>query len=386
LLVPVGRCGVQGAGMHGGQYNRAEGGVESGLPSGCLDNPVENPVFLSGSAICLVVTAVFAAFSLGAVPPLHYGIRYNLFNKAADIENIYGPGRYFIGPWNTFLLFPANVQTIEFTNEPRLGASGLRFPALHSRTKEGLALHLQVSLQYQLKFDQIGSLYREFNKNYEQMFTSTIRDTLIRAASDYEAFQLWEERAAVGEKMQSMVDTALKRTYADCWGLQLMTIELPDLFEKSIVRTQVNKQKVSTRQFEQEATRVRAQTKVIAAQFNRKVTVIKAYGMANYTYACKAAQAQARFNTLGIEGHIITSIKDKLSLNSEELLQYQRFSAVQQLENASVLFGFDENTQILMSPAASRRTASSQPVQVAPAPLNAAATAVPGMPRQLDEL
>lgn len=315
----------------------------------CPENPVESPAVLGSMAVGLVFTAIFAAFSLGAVPPLQYGIRYNLFNKGADIDNVYGPGRYFIMPWNTFLLFPAAVQTIEFTGEPRLDASGLRFPALHSRTKEGLALHLQVSLQYQLKFDQVGHLYREFNMNYESMFTSTIRDTLIRAASDYEAYQLWDERAVVGEKMQYMVDKALKRTYADCWGLQLMIIELPELFEKSIVKTQVNKQKVATRQFEQEATQVRAQTTVIAAEFDRKVKVIKANGFANYTFACKEAKAKARFKTLGIEGQIITSIKDKLSLNSLELIQYQRLTSVQAMQNASILYGFGDNTQVLMT-------------------------------------
>lgn len=338
----------------GGQYRAGPGGgFDQGLPlsgiPGCPENPMESPPVLGGAAICLVCSAIFAAFSLGAVPPLAYGIRYNLFNKAADIENVYGPGRHFIGPWNTFLLFPANVQTIEFTSEPRLHASGQRYPALHSRTKEGLALHLQVSLQYQLKYDQVGSLYREFNKNYEQMFTSTIRDTLIRAASDYEAYQLWEERAAVGEKMQNMVDTALKRTYADCWGLQLMVIELPDLFEKSIVKTQVNKQNIATRQFEQETTKVKAQTSVIMAEFDKKVTVITSQGKANYTYAVKEAKALAKKKTIDTEAHIMNHIRDKLGLAAADMVEYQRFTAVQALENASVFYGFDENTQVMMT-------------------------------------
>lgn len=356
--------------MMSADYGRAPQGRAAEDP-GLLDNPVENPVVLGSAACCLIFTAVFAAFSLGAVPPLTYGIRYNLFNKQADTENVMGPGRYFIGPWNTFLLFPASVQTIEFTSEPRLSASGLRFPALHSRTKEGLALHLQVSLQYQLKFDQVGQLYNEFNNNYENMFTSTIRDTLIRAASDYEAYQLWEERAAVGERMQHMVDTALKRTYADCWGLQLMIIELPDLFEKSIVRTQVAKQQISTQEFAQAATLVRAHTSVIQAQFDKRVTVIKAHGHANYTFITKKAAAEARFNTLGIEGKIIESIKNKLQLNGAELIQYQRFSAVQYLQNASVLYGFDENTNVLMAQGARNAAATPTNIGDSPAPKHA---------------
>lgn len=311
--------------------------------------PLENPVVLGSGAGCLVCSAIFAAFSLGAVPPLHYGIMYNIFNKQANIEDVNGPGRYFIFPWNTFLLFPADVQTIEFTGEPRLEASGLRFPALHTRTKEGLALHLQVSLQYQLDADKVGHLYREFNKNYEQMFTSVIRDTLIRAASQYEAFQLWEEREKVGMKMQEMVGAALERTYAKCWGLQLMVIELPNKFEGSIVKTQVQKQKVATRSYEQEATQVRAITTVIAAEFDKKVTVIKAGGKANYTFATKEAQAKARSHTLHVEGDILKSIKDNLQLNPQDLIRYQQYSSLQSLENASLYYGFQDNTQILIT-------------------------------------
>jgi len=359
----------------GNQYGRAPQGQDMPSIPG-FEGVVENPVVLGSSAICLIFVAVFSAFSLGAVPPLTYGIRYNLFNNGADIDNVYGPGRYFIGPWNTFLLFPASVQTIEFTGEPRLGVNGIRYPALHSRTKEGLALHLQVSLQYQLKFHEVGKLYKEFNRNYEQMFTSVIRDTLIRAASDYEAYQLWEERAAVGARMQGMVDRALKRTYADCWGLQLMIIELPDLFEKSIVKTQVNNQKIATRQFQQEATSVRAQTSVIAAEYQRKVTVIKANGMANYTFTTKEAKAHARFNTLSVEAKIVKSIKETMDLSTSDLITYQRFSAVQALTNASILYGFEDNTQVLMSQPA--------PSPAAPAPVQADVPAKQA-PRSLQE-
>merc|ERR1712232_1509350 len=127
---------------------------------------------------------------------------------------------------------------------------------------------------------------------------------------------------------QEMVGTALNRTYATCWGLQLMVIELPNLFENSIVKTQVQKQKVATRKFEQEATRVRAHTSVIAAEYDKKVTVIKAGGNANYTFATKEAQAKARSRTLNIEGNILKGIKENLALSPQELIKYQQYASL----------------------------------------------------------
>lgn len=283
------------------------------------------------------------------MPPLHVGIRYNYFNKYVDMEHTFDSGRYFIGPWNTFVKFPSALQSIEFSNEERLGDLGVRYPPLHTRTKEGLALHMQVALQYQLRRDEVGKLYREFNQDYEQMFVSTIRDTLIKAAADYEAQQLWKIRHEVGVKMHSMVNEALRETYAECWGLQLMVIELPQMFDQAIVQTQVQKQNFSTMQYAQQATQIRAETGVIAAEYDRRVKVIMAYGQANYSLNVKTAKASARKQTLEVEAGVLDGIKGELQLGADDLVEYQELSAIQMLRNASVLFGFEESgAQVLM--------------------------------------
>jgi regulator of protease activity HflC (stomatin/prohibitin superfamily) len=319
------------------------------ISEGC--NPSElNPVVLGGSAACLVFVVAFAATSLSAVEPLHYGIRYNYFTKYADIDNVYGSGRYFIGPFSHFVKFPASVQSVEFSNEPRLPPSGVRYPALHTRTKEGLALHLQVALQYQLVQDQVGKLYAEFNREYEDMFISVIRDTLIRVAAEQEAWQLWENRAKVGERMQTMVDASLKPTYARCWGLQLMVIELPEKFENSIVATQVQKQTIETRHMEQDAISIQAQTKVIAAEYERQIKVIKAVGQANYSLQTRTARGYARKFVLYAEADMLAVIRERLALAAGDLVQYQQLSALTLMDNATVLFGFEASTpQVLVT-------------------------------------
>jgi len=311
---------------------------------------VENPAVLGGAAGCLVLSALLAVCSLGAVPPLQYGVRYNYFNKYADIDNVYTAGRHFIGPFNAFVLFPSSTQTVEFVNDLSLSAEGQRFSALHTRTKEGLALHMQVSLQYRLKGAEVGKLYSEFNTFYEDMFISTIRDTLIQTAAEYEAYQLWTQRIQVGERMQELVNEALGKTYAECWGLQLMTIELPASFDKSIVLTQVQSQKVETMRYDQVATKIRAETKVIEAEYDRNVTVIKAYGKANYTLVTRSARAEARGKTLDTESVVMNTIKMELALAGQDLVEYQQFTAIQALSNASIFFGFDEGTQVLLQP------------------------------------
>jgi len=299
--------------------------------------------------ILAVLSAFGAAACLGAVPPLHLGIRYSTFSKAADLADVYHPGLYIIGPFNNFILFPSDVQHIEFTNIERIKSAGLRYAPLHTRTKEGLGLHLQVSLQYRLIPENISALYSEFNQNYEQVFVSSVRDVLIKAASEYEATQLWEERDLFSQKMQKMADKELRKTYAECWGLQLMVIDLPNGFETSIVQTQVQKQMMFIREQQQASTQIRAQTSVIQAEFDRKVKVILADGQANYTITTKEAQANAEKQKIQTESEALRSIRQRLSIDPAGLIRYQQYGALEDLEEAVVMFGFGKDQAVFRS-------------------------------------
>jgi len=307
----------------------------------------DNPVILGGGLCALLTCIVGTIMSLGAVPPLHLGIAYNQFTKVANMDKVYQPGRFFIGPFNNFILFPSDVQHIEFTNNNRIKQSGLRYAPLHTRTKEGLGLHLQVSLQYRLIIKDVTKLYSEFNNNYEQVFVSSVRDVLIKAASEYDAVQLWQERELFSAKMQRMVDKELRRTYAECWGLQLMVIDLPNSFEKSIVQTQVQNQEMLLQEQQQISTKIRAETTVIKAQFERQAKVIMANGHANYTIITKEAAARAQQSRIVAESEALTLVKQKLKLDPDGLATYLQYGAIEDLGQASIVFGLEQGQAML---------------------------------------
>lgn len=253
-----------------------------------------------------------------------------------------------MGVWNSILLFPSNIQSIEFTDSGALFGGGERYDPLHTRTKEGLGLHLHVALQYQLQKENVGKLYNEFNQNYEQVYVSSVRDILIKAASQYRATQLWQDRQGFGDNMQKMVNAALNMTYASCWGLQLMVIDLPDVFEDSIVHTQVQKQSVQTREHEQSIAQIEAETKVIMAQYDKTVKVIRAQGVANYTLITKRAQARAQRQRIDVEADVMAMVIKSLHVDPDGLVEYQKFSVLDDLPEAQVVFGFGEDTKYIV--------------------------------------
>ena len=70
--------------------------------------------------------------------------------------------------------------------------------------------------------------------------------------------------------MRELLDKRLSQVFASCGGLQIMVIDLPAEYEKSIVQTQVTEQMQQTRQHEQQAKRISADTEVLKATYTRR--------------------------------------------------------------------------------------------------------------------
>lgn len=75
----------------------------------------------SAYTICLVLfgvilmSIILLLVSVDTIEPLEVGITYNKITKNIGKE-VYPNGRYIIGPWNTFIKYPSNLVTVEFSD------------------------------------------------------------------------------------------------------------------------------------------------------------------------------------------------------------------------------------------------------------------------------
>ena len=82
---------------------------------------------------------VFISFSVRSLTYNEIGINYSRFFKS--IENrTYTPGFHFLGLGHEFIEYQSNIDTMEFSNE-----RGATLPPIDCRTKDGLALKLEIS-------------------------------------------------------------------------------------------------------------------------------------------------------------------------------------------------------------------------------------------------
>lgn len=326
-----------------------------------------NPKVVAGGCCCFLVLGLVCLFmSLGSLQPTEYGLRYNRFNKVIDESYTYHGGRHIIGPFKTFLVFPATVQNLEFSNRKGHATA----PPLETRTggQAGLKLNLHIAFQYHLARDQLPALYKLANINYESIFLKIARDTLLKAAAEYTAQEYWEERPAIGAEMFKRVNTALMTSHATCTGLQIMIIELPDQYEQSIVTTQVQKQGVKTKRNQQQAALIRAQIGVLIADYQNNITVTLSTATANAALTVQSASARASKNKIDAENYALGDVTDNLHLSAAGMVEYQRNFAYTTKPNASFLFGVTSAVTVL----GGNSGASQQP---APAPPPACASA-----------
>jgi len=335
-----------GEGGEGGGYSAAPlmgsetGDVQCNLNGGALICGLN----------CLIGCGLAALMLVGTVEPLTVGIRYNKFNKAADTNEIYDPGRHIIGPFNKFLIFPASIQTIEFTNENAIRPQGVRLDPLRAQDSSGLPITLHVSIQYKLVKDDIGKLYSEYNMAYETQLVNTIRKQISQASTKFSVGEIWEKREQFGRTMRDMVDSEIRtKCYARCWGVQIWNFEIPLKVDKTLVNRQLQQQMKSINQAIQQANVTRSQTEIYAAQYARKVKVTLAKANAGYTLITKEAQANATQHTIGAEADVMGILKKEIGLLAPELVTYQRYTAMDDLAGANLVYGFGGPQQVLLN-------------------------------------
>jgi len=82
-------------------------------------------------------------------------------------------------------------------------------------------------------------MYRLLQNDYEQIYTRIARNSILHIAGDYEAQAYWKNRTEIGMMMNKALINDLNEAFADVSGFMLLKIDLPDLYESAIVRTEV---------------------------------------------------------------------------------------------------------------------------------------------------
>ena len=90
-----------------------------------------------------------------------------------------------------------------------------------------------------LQQENVGKLYSEYKKDYEQTYITNIDYAVRKVIGNFDSNAFWKDRAANSDKLRVDIDSRLTKLYSNCVNLQLINVQLSPTREESLIKTQV---------------------------------------------------------------------------------------------------------------------------------------------------
>jgi len=297
------------------------------------DDPCLKHLAGCGLLVFFILIILFFPCTVTQIGQYKVGLLRNKISGVVVLDKVYTPGRYWIGFWKDFIEFPTTLSTIEFSeDEPEETVQHLS--ALRARDRDGKHVVLDLTIQYLLKPDEVGELYREVLDIYEDLYISLLRDVFNKALNELSVSQVWED-GGLRQSFHEKCKQTLATYHATCWGVQLQGVRLDPKYEAALTKTQVKKQMKIVEDYRKQAVSVRWDTKVLLAAFTRNITLLQANGDAKVYQLNREAIAIAEANLVSAQAKSLTVIKSTvvaeataahgaLALTSLNLVEYQK--------------------------------------------------------------
>lgn len=190
--------------------------------------------------------------SIVTVPPSHVG-HTNLFGNVSEKKFL--SGLHVINPLSKLILIP--LLTNKITSNVDLSSN------------EGLALSVQIEINYNLDHNKTRDIYLEFRNDYEDILMKPMINALVRdIVSGYEAKALYSEktREEIRKKVNDELLTKLGSRGFTVTQLLLSRIELPANLRQAIENKLRAEQENDAYQYKIEQAKKEADKKRIEAQ------------------------------------------------------------------------------------------------------------------------
>lgn len=298
----------------------------------CFDNCAESFSNMRSGTRCgllslcagFIALIVYIAVAIEGVEPTEFAIVRNNLNQDIDQEKILEGGLHWVGLFYSLIHYPAIHKSIEFSDD-HIAQQG----ALKSRTKEGLELQVHFAFQYQLKKENLPTLYRYFQDDYEIIFSRMARNSVLHISGNYVAPSYWLEREEVGLSMKKQLIEDLAAAYADITGFMLLKIDLPDSYEGAIVETEITNQQKLTYTVMKEVNMTQQAIENKKAESLKEITEINANAASDATIelnegAGEVAKQSIEWQTMTMVD-VANQLKFKGNDKAQSILEYYSY-------------------------------------------------------------
>lgn len=227
----------------------------------------------------LGVALLVLANSFVVVPAGYVGVVFNILRGVQSSP--LGEGVHFVVPGlQQVILYDARVKEVTLSapheGEKRADTS------IRARSKEGLEIGVDVTVQYRILKDRAPRLHQEVGPGYlETLIVPQVRSKVRDAVGQYNAAELIStQRTALEASVIQGLEEALREYHIELVSVLLREIRIPETVAKVIEEKQTAEQQVQIEINRRKQAEIAAQRRVIEAQGERDAAILRAEGEA----------------------------------------------------------------------------------------------------------
>ena len=234
------------------------------------------PLLLAGLAIAAL------SQSFVVVPAGHVGVVFNVLGGVQPTP--LGEGLRLVIPGiQSVVLYDARLKEVTLAKGPApAGASSPGEDAITARSKEGLEIGVDVTVQYRIKREEAPQLHRNLGPGYlETLIVPQIRSKVRDAVGLFNAAELISTQrtqleAAVTKELRENLDAQ----HIELVSVLLRRIDIPPSVAQVIEEKQTAEQQVQVEINRRQQAEIAAQRAVIQAKGERDAAILRAEGEA----------------------------------------------------------------------------------------------------------
>lgn len=246
-------------------------------------------LFIAVALSCVLLILILIPTSLGYVEYYEYGLDQSKITRAVDTENVYGPGRYFIGPAHGFIKYQRDAHFEELV--------GLTVFSAGAEDSIGLEFAVDVGFTYFLIEDEVGDLHRELAKNYRTTILSRATEAIKNEAAASVTFdQYFQDRQEVERKFRAAIERSWQVSpslHCTLDQFHMGRIQIPSSVAIKQLEAQIQNERNGREAFTQQAEVEREQTAVEVNSINLETELLLRTARAEANLLRSKAQSEA---------------------------------------------------------------------------------------------
>lgn len=210
--------------------------------------------FIILGVIALFILAGLSSSIFYKLGPSERAVIFYPFGNGLDKQNIIEPGTHLKAPWNDVVIY----EIAEISAEENMDIND----------KNGLPIHVDVTVRYFPMPDKIGYIHEKFTKDYANRFViPEVRSVARQVMAKYTSEEIYStKRAEVENSIKTETEKILNANFVNATAVLIRSIKLPEQIRIAIESKLQQEQEALAYQYRLEKEKSEAERKRIAAE------------------------------------------------------------------------------------------------------------------------